>query len=396
LLGFAALALAAAALFAFFRHDEPLRFVVGTAKAPGELGVWISAPVREPTMLGFSDGSRISMSAGAQARVLSTTDHGARVVIERGTVRADVVPRSQNDWWVVGGPFEIHVTGTSFDTSWEPERQVLRVTMFEGHVDVRGGCLPHTRALSKGESATISCLPPANGASPPSAVAAPPAVKTVVVASSAAEIAPAATAVSAASSTRETARVLPSNAAPPNVASSASRPSMTAISGVERTSERPSAGTPSWRAWARLGSYPEALAAAESEGFDRLCATLSLGDLLELATTARLAGKTSRAGEAYTAVRSRFGGSDGAASAAFHLGQIAFDVDRSYADAHRWFTTYLSERPAGALAAEALGRTMEAEQRMGDFVAARSTAGQYLQRYPTGAHARLARSLLGP
>jgi TolA-binding protein len=163
------------------------------------------------------------------------------------------------------------------------------------------------------------------------------------------------------------------------------------------SSNAESAGAvPSWRAWTRLGGYKEALAAAENEGFDTLTATLSLSELLELATTARLAGKTQRASVAYSAVRRRFAGSDGAATAAFHLGQLAFDGARSYSEAKRWFSTYLAERPSGALAAEALGRSMEAEQRMGDLAAARVTAGMYLRRYPKGAHARLARSLLEP
>jgi hypothetical protein len=58
--------------------------------------------------------------------------------------------------------------------------------------------------------------------------------------------------------------------------------------------------------------------------------------------------------------------------------------------------TYLGERPGGALAAEALGRVMEAEQRLGDLPAARTSAERYLARFPGGAHVALARSLLGP
>ena len=87
---------------------------------------------------------------------------------------------------------------------------------------------------------------------------------------------------------------------------------------------------------------------------------------------------------------------DAAVTAAFHLGQLAFDGAHAYADAHRWFTAYLAERPGGALASEALGRTMEAEQRLGDLAAARETARRYLARYPAGAHANLANSLVAP
>lgn len=359
---------AAPFVIALWSHEQRLDFVVGTTRAPGKLGVWVSAPVDEETVIAFSDGSQVRLTAGAQARVLSTGVHGARMVIERGNVRADVVPRARNDWWVVGGPFEIHVTGTSFDARWEPDREELRIVMHEGHVEVQGGCLSPVRSLSKGDSATISCAP-----------------KTAATTGTRPEL----TVPRAAPSIAAVAPVAPSTGqsveAPPARKSNPTKP-------VETSAAAP----PSWRAWAKLGAYKEALAAAEQEGFDTLCATLSVGELLELATTARLAGNMVHASEAYSAVRGRFSGTDGAAMAAFHLGQIAFDGAHSYPEAHRWFTTYLSERPSGTLAAEALGRLMEAEQRVGDLTAARVTASTYVQRYPTGAHARLARSILEP
>ena len=375
--------LGAAFAVVFFSRSAALDFVVGPAMQRGELGVWISAPAAEPRVIAFSDGSRLRLTAGAQARVVSTNEHGARVVVERGNVHADVVPRARNDWRLMGGPFEIQVTGTRFDAEWEPEREVLRVTMYEGQVTVRGGCLSRERVLSKEESAAISC---------PQATSAVTAGLAAPAGTSTAGRAP--TAAAASASAAATARLAPatastSNGPPPR---NELRPGAAKPAG----SDSDGAAAPSWRAWARLGSYKEALAAAEDEGFDTLTATLSLSDLLELATAARLAGKSRRASEAYSAVRRRFGGSDGAATAAFHLGQLAFDGARSYAEAKRWFSTYLGERPSGALAAEALGRSMEAEQRMGDLAAARVTAGTYLQRYPTGAHARLAKSLFVP
>ena len=369
-LGFAAAVL----LMVLFFRSEPLRFAVGSAQGRGALGSWLAASAEAPTAIAFSDGSRVLLGAGAQARVVGVSEHGARVVVERGNVRADVVPRAGNDWWVIGGPFEIHVTGTSFDASWDPERAALRVTMYEGHVEITGSCLPRAHALSKGESATLSCSPAASPANAANAASpANPANPAPLVASAA-----------------------PAPAAVTPALPGAVQSGRDARAGVAPSASGSAERAPSWRAWARLGGYKEALAAAESEGFGALCDSLSIADLLELATTARLAGQMARASEAYSAVRRRFALSDGAATAAFHLGQIAFDSARSYPEAHRWFATYLSERPAGALAAEALGRTMEAEQRMGDLDAARATASKYLQRYPSGAHVRLAKSLEAP
>jgi transmembrane sensor len=370
-LSLAVAALATAAVFLlWFSHEQALEFTVGPSMKEaerGELGVWVSAPAKEPSVIAFSDGSKVRLTAGAQARVVSTSEHGARVVVERGSVRADVVPRARNDWWVIGGPFEIHVTGTSFDARWEPEHESLHVTMYEGHVEIRAECLPRVRSLSRGESAVIECPRGELAVTAPKPSPSAESVSVPLLAAPAAPAAPAAT-----------------------------RPSARPERGRATASDIPPLAAPSWNAWARLGSYKEALTAAEREGFGSLSATLSLGELLELATTARLAGNAARATEAYSAVRSRFSGTDGAATAAFHLGQLAFDGARSYAEAHRYFTTYLRERPSGALAAEALGRLMEAEQRLGDLTAARATATVYVQRYPAGAHARLAKSLLVP
>ena len=142
-------------------------------------------------------------------------------------------------------------------------------------------------------------------------------------------------------------------------------------------------------------AFAEALAATDVEsGAERLCETLSTAELLELASTARLAGHAERASFGYAAVRRRFAGSESAASAAFHLGQLAFDAAHDYRTARRFFAAYLAECRNCALAPEALGRRMEAEQRQGDVELARASARLYLERYPNGAHARLAQSLM--
>jgi TolA-binding protein len=372
---------AAGVLIAFFSlRARPLDFVVGQARAPGRLGVWLAATPSQQTPLAFSDGSRMLLHAGTQARVVSTSEHGARIVIERGMTRSDVVPRPNSDWSVIGGPFEIRVTGTSFDADWQPEQQTLRVTMHEGHVIVRADCLAAPRALGKGESVALACpVPGVAEASKPASSA-----WNAPLSSSAATPAPSAEV--AESRSRVTPRASePANPLPP-------APAVPAAATPTAASARPV----SFLELARQGNYKAALAAAEQADFDAACRTLSAAELLELGTLARLAGNPKRATAAYTALRQRFAGTDSAATAAFHLGQMAFDRAGDYAEAKQWFATYLGERPAGVLATEALGRKMEAEQRSGDLSAARSTAALYLSRYPAGAHARLATSLSSP
>lgn len=358
-----ALGAAVAAVILWPARDPALTFAVGEPTIPGQSGAWLVAPKEQTLPVGFSDGTRLRLESSARVRILDVSPHGARVGIERGTLRADVVPRAGNAWSVVGGPFEIRVTGTSFDAGWDPDTEVLRVTLREGHVLVRAACLDHERALVAGDAVTLSCASAKGSTSSlalPSAEAAPTARP------------------SGASAPRPLAATASAEGPPLEPAPSAQAP---------RTS---------WRELSQAGDTKGALAAAEAEDWSALCASLSAADLLDLGTIARLAGRRGRAIEAYSAVRRRFGGGDAAASAAFHLGQMAFDGAHAYADAHRWFAAYLAERPSGALAGEALGRTMEAEQRLGDLPAARETARRYLARYPAGAHADLANSLVAP
>ena len=364
-----ALGAVAAAVILWPARDPVLTFAVGEPTIPGQSGAWLVAPEAQTRTIGFSDGTSLRLDGGARVRILDVSPHGARVGIERGTLRADVVPRAGNAWSVVGGPFEIRVTGTSFDAGWDPDTEVLRVILREGHVVVRAACLDHERALVAGDAVTLSC---ASGKGSPAAPALPSA-----------EATPAARASGTAAPRRL--------AAPASVGA----PEPADAPPIEPAPSAEAQRAP-WRELSRAGDTRGALAAAEAEDWSALCNSLSAADLLELGTIARLAGRSGRAIEAYSAVRRRFSGGDAAASAAFHLGQLAFDGAHAHAEAHRWFAAYLAERPSGALASEALGRTMEAEQRLGDLLAARETARRYLARYPRGAHANLANSLVAP
>lgn len=350
----------AAIVMLFVMRPRALEFRVNESAGLGQLSVLIAAPSTGTRQLSFSDGSRIQLHGSAQARVVSSNEHGARIVVERGVVRADVVPRRNNDWSLFGGPFEIHVTGTSFDTSWDPERQQLFVNMHEGHVLISAECLSGTRALSAGQSGTFSCLPEA--ASEPIQQPLPAAPALNAEAASVPASAP-------------SARLEP-------------RPSASTV-----LRDAPTPHLPSWRELFALGDYTGSLAAAEGEGFEGLCEVLSASELLELASTARLARHSERANTGYAAVRRRFAGSESAANAAFHLGQLAFDSAHDYRAARRSFATYLDECRNCALAAEALGRRMEAERRLGELGQARESARLYLERFPNGAHARMAESL---
>jgi hypothetical protein len=83
----------------------------------------------------------------------------------------------------------------------------------------------------------------------------------------------------------------------------------------------------------------------------------------------------------------------GGGRSAYGLGLTAFDQERDFTGAARWFETYLAEQSEGDLRREAAGRAMEAWQRAGARDKARVAALGYLQQYPNGTQAPLARQL---
>ncbi len=149
-----------------------------------------------------------------------------------------------------------------------------------------------------------------------------------------------------------------------------------------------------WRGLAAKGKNADAVEAAVAEGYARVLKTANAADLLSLARAARYSKNTKRAKDALLAVRRRFAKSSAAARAAYMLGRIAADNERDHAAAAKWFSAYLTEQPRGALAREALGRLVESQRRSGASTAAKASAQTYLDRYPDGPHADVARKAL--
>jgi tetratricopeptide (TPR) repeat protein len=147
-----------------------------------------------------------------------------------------------------------------------------------------------------------------------------------------------------------------------------------------------------WQALARAGEYKQAYRRVSSS-FESECERLDAERLQLLADVARFGGSSERALGALGALRRRFPGGPAAGAAAFAIARIHFDQRAAYAEAARWFRTYLKEQPRGSLAREAQGRRMEALVRLGDRAEARKLAERYLAQHPNGPHARLARSL---
>ncbi len=92
------------------------------------------------------------------------------------------------------------------------------------------------------------------------------------------------------------------------------------------------------------------------------------------------------------AERERFAGSPDAKGAAFLLGRINQDGGDAKG-AIAWFTVYLGEAPEGSFAAEALGRKLVAVRKVHGIEQAKPLAREYLDRFPNGAHAKVAREV---
>lgn len=348
------------------RTPRPLSFDVASngGGRPGVVGEWVAAEPGVPLSLRFSDTSTLALAPGGRMRVTTTNPRGADVLIERGSVHAVIAHVAKEARWAVrAGPFEVRVTGTVFDAAWDPLTESFELVMHEGSVIVTGPLIPPERAvvagerlrvsvrdarmeLTKGPQIVVTVGPPATPAPDP-----PPSAEPAPAPSPSADPAPA-----------------HANAPEHAVASE---------------------HAPAWKELAAAGKYRDALAAAEAAGFEQEVARASAAELMLLADAARLGGSPARARAALLAARSRFGARG---LTAFLLGKIAADQGGSSGDAITWLETYLREAPRGAFAEQALGRIVELSRRDGD--AGARAAARYLAKYPNGAYAALARSLV--
>ncbi|WP_437961299.1 FecR family protein [Sorangium sp. So ce119] len=311
------------------------------APAPGA-GARVEA-ADAPLAFTFAEGTSVRLDAASALQVLATDARGAELRVERGGVDFHVVHRSDTRWVVHAGPYAVRVTGTRFEARWAPEARRFTLALAEGSVEVTGPELGTAR-LSAGDrlDLTAPSEPAASGSADAPPAGAPASV-----------------------------------AAPPG----------------DRGARAPAAGAtdaaPRWQSLASAGRHEEALAAVERLGLDAVLARAAPDELRLLADAARYAGRPRAARAALLALRERHGARG---DSAFLLGKLAADQLGDPGGALAWFDTYLREAPGGALREQALGRSLELQQRR-DPEVARRAALRYLAEYPHGAYAPLARSL---
>ena len=369
-----AFALAAAAVIGlvFVQARDGDDALVATVHGQSQdLGARLLAPAETALPVSFSDGSELVLEAAGEAKIATTDARGADVVLTRGRAHLRVVHRSRTRWTVQSGPFTVHVVGTAFSVSWQPEQGVFEIDMLEGRVLVEGPNLPE-RSLSGGERLRLG---PGTAEEPAVLVAA----ETAVGADD--------------DEAQDGASVAAGDdmAAADDTAVDGTAPAVTPSDVAEVTTPRAAnrdravAATPAPRA---APTDTRALSDAE---LDQTMARAGADGLLSLADQARR-GRDPRAAHICETLRARFPGSAAASVAAFHLGRL-HQQDGDLVAAAGWLRTYLREQPGGHWVAEANGRLLEVLVATDDLDAARELAATYLERYPSGAHASFARSL---
>jgi len=374
--GFAFAAVALALGFATYRllptrQAAPLHYVLeGTVLGPGAT---ISAGPETPARLVFSDSSQIRIAPAATLAVLSLDAHGSRIALADGDLDVQVQHRPDTSWRFEAGPFTVKVRGTAFHLAYSAERGRLALHMVTGVVEVHGPSQGPASArvltLRAGESLELFAGEKPKPSAP--VLERPAALETIPVANPPAETAP----------------PLPAPAPPRGMPNQLRHR-------ASQAGQALSAPAPvGWSSLIAQGDFAGVVKDAERRGLDVTLAAASAAELTALADAARYTKQTDLARQALLGLRARFAGTARASDAAFFLGRLAESPSSSSGAAVTWYETYLRESARGPYAGEALGREMALLART-DRARARRSAQIYLERFPHGSQAELARSLL--
>ena len=334
----------------------PRRTTFEVAGRTGQVGSPFAATSSDPLPLMFSEGSQVLLNVGSRAQVAEVTATGARVELEDGSVTAEVVHRENTNWTFIAGPFEVAVLGTRLGVSWSPQARHFEVRVTSGKVRVRGPLLAVGQEVRSGQVCRVDLE---RGLVELGDDKVPPVV------------------------TRAHPEPVPTT---PTSSSDAVPTASGAPSGA-----RTEPAKTTWVALAKAGKPRDAIAAAERAGLPSVYQSSSPEALLELARSARVAGRADIERAALLECRRRAPGQPSAAQAAYLLGRAS-----TPSEAVTWFESYIQEQPRGLMAREAAGRLIESYVASRNTVGAKRAAAKYLRDYPAGPHAAMARHVLGP
>jgi ferric-dicitrate binding protein FerR (iron transport regulator) len=368
-----AAAVAAIIGYHFVAQDQGVPLSYSVEGAATEQARSITGASNARSRLLFSDESRVDLAAQARLTVDAVDARGAQITLLDGSIDVYVNPRRDAGWTFAAGPFRVKVKGTAFRLEYAAKLGRMSLRMTSGLVEVagaRGLAVP----VAAGESLALFAEPTLAARSPIPTSSPPPG--------------------------EEKSEDQPVPAERP--ASIASRGSGSPADPSHRRptarprEEREATPQPVTVAWSKLitqGKFAEIVADAEKRGIDSTLAEGGPADLSSLADAARYTKRHELARRTLLAIRTRFAGTEPARDASFFLGRLGETVPGQAQTALAWYETYVREAPHGLYASEALGREMTllvptARERAGKL------AKQYLERFPHGSQAELARSLL--
>jgi len=368
---FSALVLVSALAFRHGLKSGPpsLSYVIENGSAAGDQALDVDRG--PPRVVRFSDGTEVRVERGTRARVRSLTSHGAELSMTTGALHATVIHSGSSEWRFDAGPFIVHVTGTAFGLSWDPELDRFDLRLERGSVSVSGPVVSDPISMRAGQWLTIR---PRSNEVFIRDLTGERARDSAAEASHAAELGQAEPEPSALKREPEVAQI------------ARSAQTVRPMSGMFETSHD----------WARdlsRGKSEQIVDDALRLGLDNCLQDSSPRELSALADAARYTRKDDIARKVLIAERRRFPGSSSAAGAGLLLGRLA-EAQGNGTEALAWFDTYLAEAPTGLYAAEALGRKMALVRRSVGANAARLVADQYLLKYPDGTYASAARAIL--
>ena len=423
-----------------FTGARPIPFTLAGHRALGVVGVWLTTGAGEASQLNFDMGNtHFLINPESKVQVSRSDETAVELVLENGSLLAEVQGNGATRWSVSAGPYMVTVMGTKFLTTWNERDKVFDVRVDKGTVLVEGIGISangvqvttdqHFRAVQKAafyavkntkagdyhpdELAMVSrtarsgdtviwpvgSMGEVDGASrddhgDPKTVDASNPTQTDAMHATSDNLAgqhggedDLQTADEKASEKWSDSHRLLGDRRKGAVSDDEKHRSKSKwVSGGSNTA--------GWLQHYRQGNYQSAMEAAREAGLDALLSTLTVNELWMLIHAARTVGEDAVATDALITFRNRFPDNAKAKRAAFLLGKIHFDQSRDLVVAARWFSVYLSESPDGPLADEALGRLMMIHDRQGLSQDAKRAAQHYLVKYPSGSYADNAREVL--
>jgi len=364
-----------------------------------------------PVGLRFSDGSEIKAAPGARLRVDSTQSRGARVFLEQGKTRTHIEHGANSSWVFVAGPFDVHVTGTTFNLEWDASTQAVDLELIEGSVSVssplgpsqievktgqrfRASMLEGTMQLESADSAHVAGF---GGGPAPSLGAVRNEDSHDTQLDSGAQRRQRAfgrTRAYLANGKLLRAKAHARRQGQQEQQESQQLAAAEDVSAPAGDSEEHSAAG-SFSDLMRAGAFAKVVELATAAGLSQTLERGSADDVRALADAARYLHRTELAVRSLTVLRARFPGTHHGTAAAFLLGRT-YENATQLTEARRFYELYLRETPRGGFAAEALAGRMRMVAAQDGSGAARPIAEEYLKRFPRGVHAAAAQRLAQP